>query len=188
MGEAPPRGITFKVPGAMHHARWMSKAIYCLKMYIFKSQFILTAQETEGLRHICAFIVGFYVKAWFTAPNAVSAPYNDLTLLQKFIQYEHVNAAVSKAAQEKLAAHLWYLSEENVALAFFDENVPLNVKVRMADAIKRRDSVSKSSKRVVPNKKELLSWVDKSIEQFVTRRSLFFRAFRYLGRIPRYKS
>lgn len=133
----------------MHHARWLSKAIYCLKIFIFKSQFTLTVRETNGLRYICAFIVGFYVKAWLTAPLAISALYHDLKLLQNLIQYEHVDAAVSKAAQAKLSAHLWYLSEDFVALALFDNNVALVIKQKMVKAIKERDSGTESSKRVM---------------------------------------
>ena len=35
LGGTPPRGISFRGPGAFHLARWMAKAIYCLKMYLF---------------------------------------------------------------------------------------------------------------------------------------------------------
>ncbi|KAL4144007.1 hypothetical protein QTP88_006252 [Uroleucon formosanum] len=28
LGGVPPRGLSFKIPGAIHHARWMAKAIY----------------------------------------------------------------------------------------------------------------------------------------------------------------
>lgn len=41
--------ITFRAPGAMHHAWWMSKAIYSIKIYLFKDQFKLTARELKGL-------------------------------------------------------------------------------------------------------------------------------------------
>ena len=34
LGEAPSRGIGFRKPGAFHHARWMAKAIYCLKIFV----------------------------------------------------------------------------------------------------------------------------------------------------------
>ena len=32
LGAAPARGVHFMLPGAMHHARWMSKVIYNLKI------------------------------------------------------------------------------------------------------------------------------------------------------------
>lgn len=34
--EEHPTCMSFYRPGAFHHARWMSKAIYCLKIYFFK--------------------------------------------------------------------------------------------------------------------------------------------------------
>jgi hypothetical protein len=35
LGIAPPRGIHFAQPGAMHQARWMSKVIYTFKLWMF---------------------------------------------------------------------------------------------------------------------------------------------------------
>lgn len=42
LGGTHVRGIRFRLPEAMHHARWMSKVIYSLKIFIFRSQFKLT--------------------------------------------------------------------------------------------------------------------------------------------------
>jgi len=35
LGGILPNGIHFKKPGAIQHARWMAKAIYSLKIYIY---------------------------------------------------------------------------------------------------------------------------------------------------------
>ena len=35
----PDAQYNLKLPGAIHHARWMAKAIYGLKMYLFRYQF-----------------------------------------------------------------------------------------------------------------------------------------------------
>jgi hypothetical protein len=40
-------------PGAMHHARWMSKVLYSLKIWLFRAQFKLTPREENGLRDVC---------------------------------------------------------------------------------------------------------------------------------------
>ena len=32
LGGQPARGVRFMEPGAMHHARWMSKALYSVKI------------------------------------------------------------------------------------------------------------------------------------------------------------
>jgi len=39
LGDTPTRGIYFQYPGAMHHARWSSKVIYSLQIFIFRKQF-----------------------------------------------------------------------------------------------------------------------------------------------------
>src|SRR5215469_9960870 len=49
--------FSFRVPGAIHHARWMAKAIYSLKIYIFRHQFPLTDSENNGIEELCLFII-----------------------------------------------------------------------------------------------------------------------------------
>ena len=98
-------------PGAMHQARWMAKVIYSLKIWMFRSQFKLTKKEEKGLREVCLFSVVLYLKAWFSAPLAVSAPRNDLQLLQDLYNYRQHNDKISKSTCKKLEKHLWYLSE-----------------------------------------------------------------------------
>lgn len=135
LGEVPARGSRFMAPGPMHHARWMSKVIYSLKVWLFRSQFKLTARETKGLREVAIFSVRVYIKAWMTAPLAACAPYNDLLLMKSLVEYENINEAVSKAASTKLSAHMWYLSEELVGLALFDRNVPSSMKRGMVQSL-----------------------------------------------------
>ena len=54
LGGTPKNGIRFKAPGANHHARWMAKALYALKFFIFRDQFQLNATELNGLIIILA--------------------------------------------------------------------------------------------------------------------------------------
>lgn len=77
----------FKIrpPGAMHQARWMSRAIYCFKIYIFRNQFSLSISDKNAIRDICVFIVRFYLKAWFNC----RAPANDLNFIKCLKLYEN---------------------------------------------------------------------------------------------------
>lgn len=161
------------MPGAMHHARWLSKAIYCLKIFLFKQQFALSRAEENALRHICVFLIVFYVKAWYNAPNSIKAPNQDLTLLKNSIEFENVNAAVSQAASSKLLGHLWYLSEELAALAFFDEEVSIDTKLKMVHAIKEREGTEIPAKRVQIKKNDLKTLPQKDISDFITKQSMF---------------
>ena len=75
LGGLPARAIHFMAPGAMHHARWLSKVIYSLKVWMFRSQFNLTSFEPKGLRKICIFAVVIDLQAWFTTSIAACAPH-----------------------------------------------------------------------------------------------------------------
>lgn len=131
MGATPKDDYTFKCPGAMSHARWMSKAIYCLEIFIFREEFKVTARELNNFRHIFIFIVTTYVKAWFTSLSAILAPNNDLTLMQQLILYKKINSSVSQAAFKKMIKHLWYLSDQLAIMSLFDDSIDLSVKEKM---------------------------------------------------------
>ena len=113
----------------------MAKAIYALKVAMFKSQFNLTAREEEGLLQVCLFVVLLYVKAWFTAPSAPAAPFHDLTFLQKLVAFETVNKKTSELAVKKFCGHLWYLGEELVPMSLFDPAVPTLLKQKIVAAM-----------------------------------------------------
>lgn len=136
LGETPPGGISFKIPGASHHARWMAKAIYSLKLFLFRGKFKLKSAEESGLRETCIFIVCAYIEQWFNAGNAASAPCNDVKFINKINLLIPIISS-AKAAKINFFNHLWYLSEELVGLAFFDSNVPITTKTEMVKALKR---------------------------------------------------
>lgn len=125
----------FYKPGAYHRARWMASLIYCMKIYLLRSQFHLKARELSGLQQFNLFIVTVYLKAWFTCPSAVSAPRHDLQLLKKLLDYKRINEVVASAAIKVFMRQLWYLSETLVGLAFFDDEVDHRTKVSMVDAL-----------------------------------------------------
>ena len=41
--------VKFMTPGATDNARWMGKAIYCLKIYLFQGKYFITAKEKKGI-------------------------------------------------------------------------------------------------------------------------------------------
>ena len=59
------RGISFRGPGAFHHARWMTKVIYCLKMYLFPGEFTLTKEKKLGFGIFASFMPNFILKYGF---------------------------------------------------------------------------------------------------------------------------
>ena len=129
----------------MHHSRWMSKAIYSIKVWLFRRQFKLTAREEKGLREMRCFIVLIHVECWFTAPSADQAPRRDLNLIKALLKYIDTNSDISAATFETLKRHLWYLSKENVGLWLFDQEVSLSVKRRLLISMKS-DEVSEDER------------------------------------------
>lgn len=104
----------------MHRARWLTKVLYSLKIWLFRGQFKMSNREEKGIREIAAFgvVVYVYLKAWITAPLAVEAPLNDFQLMTQLLGYPE--AKISAVTSKKLGMYLWYLSEELVTMALFD--------------------------------------------------------------------
>ena len=73
--------FTFKLPGPDHHARWMSKCIYFLKMQLLSKVFKMTEEEEKETEKMTEFIVLIYARYWFTTPLASSAARNDLDFM-----------------------------------------------------------------------------------------------------------
>lgn len=106
--------VIFHPPGASHHARWMSKALYSLKIYMFRNQFKLTPKEQRGLGMVNVFLLRFYLKLWFQCPSPHRAPRNDLEFIQEMVRYVKVDPILARLILDKFSRHLWYLSEESV--------------------------------------------------------------------------
>ncbi|KAK2710529.1 hypothetical protein QYM36_011904 [Artemia franciscana] len=145
LGATPARAVRFMSPEAMHHARWMSKVIYSLKIWMFKAQFRLTLTEERG------------------------ALYSDLLLLKSLLEYSSIHLAISKATSNKFSSHLWYLSPELVGLAFFDSRVNSSTKRLMVSAMQSEDDQEQEhTKRITI---DLDSAKNKNLEHFVTAKS-----------------
>lgn len=176
IGKVPCSKVKFRKPGAFHHARWMSKAIYTIKIFLFHKQFKMTVKLVKSIAEICIFIATVYVKVWFTCPLASEAPNNDLSFLKKLVDYESIDAKISEVALKKFSKHLWYLNPETAAMAFFDERISLNIKNQMVIMLKSVDKRSENLKRFeTKNIRDVYNW---NMASFVSSKSLqFFERF-----------
>jgi hypothetical protein len=114
LGGVPSRGISFRAPAGQNRARRMAKAIYALNIWMSRSQFVLTNEEEKTLTDVYQFTVLIYVKAWFLASSAPSAPRIDLQMLKdSYLRKEQNNSA--SEVEMTMKGHLWYLSEELIA-------------------------------------------------------------------------
>lgn len=90
----------------------MAKGIYSLKMLLFKNQFKLTSIEEMSLKRICCFIIKCYAQVWFTSPNSIEAPVNDVIFIKELYNYTNDDKSIAETALKKFINHLWYLSDD----------------------------------------------------------------------------
>ena len=168
----PPARIHWRAPGPVHHARWMAKLLYALKIYLFREQrdtFKLTKGEEKGIERFVKFGALVYSKAWVLAPQATEAAHQDLILWRALKSYSSEDKDISKEATKVLERHLWYLSEETVGLALFSKEVSLITKEEMVKAMQKK---SPSAVRKVRGNPEIINLKDVSLASFATEKSL----------------
>ena len=176
LGKVPPRGVRFRMPGAFHHARWMAKLLYVLKLNLFRKQFQLTPRESHSCLEFGLFIALVYIRPWITCTNSCDAPTNDLNLVRAVVTYRSISEAISTAAAKAISRHLWYLSEELVPLSLFSDCVSINTKRQMAIRIREilgHDvAYQDRSTRCIAHDIRTLS--NNSLESFIGPASAFF--------------
>ncbi|KAG0710846.1 hypothetical protein GWK47_021956 [Chionoecetes opilio] len=164
-GEVP---TTFRKPGAHHYARWMAKAIYMLKMTMFKNEFELTPRELRSLQEMSVFIILIYARAWFEAPLAADAPFNDLTLFYDLHKYRDLNSKISEATVKTFKRHFWYLGTDLVGLALFSDKVTIEEKTKMVEKLAIDKDLDKKRWTTAPQDPSSVTLSD-----LVTKESLF---------------
>ncbi|KAG7156415.1 hypothetical protein Hamer_G006168 [Homarus americanus] len=132
LGVNPPRGTHFLRPGACHHARWMAKIIYYLKIYMFSHQLELSSDLCVKLQRMAIFVSLLYTPAWLKSPVAEDAPVNDLQLHHELLRYRAVDCEVADAALAVASRHLWYLRPQTVVLSLCSEKLSAAEKKEMA--------------------------------------------------------
>ena len=112
----------------------MAKAIYMIKIFLFRKQLKLTANELKAVTNVSLFVSLLYCLYWHEAPIAAYAPKNDFDFM-KDLEAGLSDRASAKVALNALQRHLWYLSEELVGLAFFDERISYQDKRKMVEKL-----------------------------------------------------
>lgn len=121
-----PETFSWKAPGAVHHARWMSKLIYATKIFLLRGEgklIDLSKEDEKKLERFVQFGTLLYTQAWAEAPLATEAALNDLMLWTKLKSYGKTDSELSDAVCTVLSRHLWYLSEDLVGMALFSAKV-----------------------------------------------------------------
>ena len=127
----------FQTPGPVHHARFMAKAIYYLKMSLLFSQLckIFHPRELVEIEVMSEFTAVFYSKWWFKGTLAAVAPSGDLWAIQSMTKLKEVSPGVALPCLLSLKRHPWYLTKELVILCLADKELSCPIKKAMALAL-----------------------------------------------------
>ena len=134
------RGCGYRIqrPGADHHARWMSKAIYTLKLILLVPQFpIMSYSRRKQIEKMAFFIIFVYLQSWFTASFLYSSASADLDLYKRINRFSKVDKKVADVAKSVLQRHTWYLTEELIPLSLLDSNLRAETRNKLADRISK---------------------------------------------------
>lgn len=124
--------FTFKVPGADHHARWMSKAIYFLKLALLQGQFAMDEEETSHVRTMAEFVGLFYGQAFLRPSLPASAALNDINFMNCMLTFGQNEPEVAKVCIESCKRHLWYFTPQLLPFLFCDNSADSTIKEELA--------------------------------------------------------
>ena len=145
----------------------MSKAIYAIKIVLFRCQFTLPREFFEGLTSVALFVAVVYGKFWLQAPLAHLAAFNDLIFVRKMNHYPY--DVIRAAGNKSTLRHLWYFSQRLVASPFFGDRVSNKTKESMAKNLQRNPTTTNLLRL---NGRDFDCRL--GLESYVTRRSMCF--------------
>ena len=126
---------TIQRPGANSRARWMSKAIYTLKLTLLKHQFPeLSWNKKQKLDKMTFFILFVYLESWFRSSSLFTAACDDLKLHQRLLKFRNIRKKLANVGLLVLQRHTCYLTQELVPVCSFN-NVSEDMKNKIAEKI-----------------------------------------------------
>ena len=132
LGGAVPN-FRFQYPGAYHHARYMAKVIYQLKLRLLMNKITwLEHGEKKEVMVMADFISLFYAVWWLRAYIGVQAPMHDLKAVQEMRMFRRYNQQVADTCLASWRRHTWYLTEELVVFSLVDTKCPVRDEVAAA--------------------------------------------------------
>ena len=131
------RRFEMQRPGAYHHARFMGKSIYLLKIFLLSLVFPLSQQQERKIKKLVGYVIHLYGRYFLSAPLGTAAARHDLAFWYDLIRYEHFEPQLARAVRTSIRRHLWYLTPELVVLCLFDDHLPEEEKQMMAAALRQ---------------------------------------------------
>ena len=117
-------------PGGHHQARFMASCLYLLKIYLFRHEFETEPEQLEHVKILAEYVALVHTPYFLKSPLAVSAPRQDRDFWVDIHKYQacfnpgDVEYAMLESVLRIMQInHLWYLTEELVIFALFDDNL-----------------------------------------------------------------
>ena len=114
--------FTMRHPGAFHHARFLHKALYIIKMSMMDilPEEVVPADKRESVDRMARFIVLFHAKYFLQAFLPAAGTRLDLQYWKDMSDFSRFDAEVSFEVQQSILRQMWYLTEELSVLSLFD--------------------------------------------------------------------
>src|SRR6218665_2667093 len=96
---------------------------------------ITTRHQVTKVREFVTFVTHVYLMWWISCKKAVDAPWNNLQLFKRILQFDLVNTDASQSAIRAFCNHFWCMTAEMVPLALFSLLVPLVERQALCDAL-----------------------------------------------------
>ena len=166
-------GFSFKRPGADHHARWLAKAIYELKLCLLMDQFIMEEKQKGEVLIMAQFVGLFYAKAFLQSPLPCSAPSNDLAFMSEMIVWKKYQPRAAFLCLQSCYRHLWYLTPQMVVLSLLDKDLANIDKEEMAMKLfsLERDEKIQTGKPTFPSIAWSVEGSAPKLSSFITKKS-----------------
>ncbi|XP_065649774.1 uncharacterized protein LOC136078272 [Hydra vulgaris] len=113
----------FRTPGTIHHARFMAKGIYYLKLQLMMDAIpSLTNRLKNEITEVATFVAVFYTTWFLKAELSAVAPCQDMRALRQMNRFKEYNLIGAESVIESIKRHTWFLDPCLVVLALADEN------------------------------------------------------------------
>lgn len=140
------KDFQFQWPGPVHHARFMAKAIYYLKMQLVSNFVtIFSEEERKEISSMSEFVGVFYSHWFLRCAMSTQAPRQDLLAISQMRKYSAIRPIASEACLKSFSRHPWYLTEHLVIMSLADEDLEEDERKAVATALDQTERPEKFS-------------------------------------------
>lgn len=136
--------LSYRCPGAISHARWLTTANRILRLYA------ATLKPCQELKDLVKFILTVYAPAWFNIKHNSSCTRGTMNLFEVVRSCQYLKGAQKNVVQKSIQNNAYYCHPENIILAMlFDKDE--FVRKKAVDLIEKTSTIGdKIRKFIVP--------------------------------------